>query len=353
MGLRILHSADWHLDTPFASLPEENRQLLRRAQQRLPELVGQLCREHGCDLVLLAGDIFDGIPGAQTVERLKRELSRWGVPVCIAPGNHDYLGPDSPWQEPWPENVHIFKRELSYVDFPELDCRVYGAGYGSMDCPALLEGFRAEGESRWCVGVFHGDPMNPSSPYCPVTADQVRESGLDYLALGHIHAEGSFRAGETLCAWPGCPMGRGWDETGEKGVLLVDLEQTASAAVVPLPLPRFYDWEVPVNRDAPAALERVLPPGENDNLYRVTLTGIGPVEVQKERFSHLAYLELRDETEEETDPFDAAGEDSLRGVYFRLLKERLEAASEEEGEVIRLAAKLSARLLDGKEVELP
>ena len=115
MGLRILHSADWHLDASFSSLPEENRQLLRRAQQRLPELVGALCREHRCDLVLLAGDIFDGIPGTQTVERLKRELSRWGVPVCIAPGNHDYLGPDSPWQEQWPENVHIFKRELSYA----------------------------------------------------------------------------------------------------------------------------------------------------------------------------------------------------------------------------------------------
>ena len=355
MGLRVLHSADWHLDAPFSSLPEENREQLRRAQEKLPERIGELCREKGCQLAVLAGDLFDGIPRRQTVERLKRELSRWGVPVCVAPGNHDHLGPDSPWQEPWPENVHIFKEEMSYVDFPELDCRVYGAGYGCMDCPALLEDFRAEGESRWCLGVLHGDPLNPASPYCPVTAAQVRESGLNYLALGHIHTQGSFPAGEALCAWPGCPMGRGWDETGEKGLLVVDLDQTVSAAFVPLPLPRFYDLKVPVNWDAPAALERVLPPGESPNLYRVTLTGNGPVEVEalREQFSHLAYLELRDETEEETDPFDLAGEDSLRGVYFRLLKDRLDSAAEEEAEVIRLAAKLSAKLLDGKEVALP
>ena len=185
MGLRILHSADWHLDAPFSSLPPQVREHLRQAQRKLPGLVGQLCRERQCDLVLLAGDLFDGTPSRETVEALKREFARWTVPVCIAPGNHDFCGPDSPWlRENWPENVHIFTGEMDYVDFPALSLRVYGAGYRSMDCPPRLMGFRAEGDTRWCVGVLHGDALNLSSPYCPVTAAQVRESGLDYLALG-------------------------------------------------------------------------------------------------------------------------------------------------------------------------
>ena len=356
MGLRILHSADWQLDSPFSSLSEEVRETLRLAQGSIPGLLGQLIRQEGCDLALLAGDLFDGKPSRETVEALKRELGRWGVPVCIAPGNHDFSAGDSPWLvESWPENVHIFTGGLDDVDFPALNCRVYGGGYRSMDCPPLLSGFRAEGDARWCVGVLHGDAMNLSSPYCPVTAAQVRESGLDYLALGHIHATGSFRAGESLCAWPGCPMGRGWDETGEKGVLIVELEQTASAVFRPLPLPRFYDLKVPVNRDAQAALEAILPPAQSPDLFRVTLEGNGVLnpEQLKKRFFHLGYLELRDETEEEADPFDAVGEDSLRGVYFRLLEEKLEGADPEQAEIIRLAASLSARLLDGKEVRLP
>ena len=210
MGLRLLHSADWHLDSPFSSLPGEAREVLRLAQRGIPGLLGQLIRQEGCDLALLAGDLFDGKPSRETVEALKRELGRWGVPVCIAPGNHDFCGGDSPWlTESWPENVHIFTGGMDYVDFPALNCRVYGGGYRSMDCPPLLAGFRAEGDARWCVGVLHGDAMNLASPYCPVTAAQVRESGLDYLALGHIHAAGSFRAGESLSAWPGCCMGLG------------------------------------------------------------------------------------------------------------------------------------------------
>ncbi|MGM9604967.1 MAG: exonuclease SbcCD subunit D [Faecousia sp.] len=356
MGLKILHSADWHLDSPFSSLPPETGEKLRLAQRKLPGLIGDLCRQEQCGLVLLAGDLFDSNPSPETVESVKRALERCAVPVCIAPGNHDYWGDGSPWEEgSWPQNVHIFTGGLDYVDFPALDCRVYGAGYRSMDCPPLLERFRAEGEARWCVGVLHGDAINLASPYCPVTAAQVRESGLDYLALGHIHTTGSFRAGETLCAWPGCPMGRGWDETGEKGILIADLEQTASAVFVPLSLPRFFDLTVPVSRDALAALEAVLPPAESGDLFRVTLKGCGsvnPEQLQKS-FSHLGYLELRDETEEETDPFELIGEDSLRGTYFRLLREKLEEADGEQAEIIRLAASLSARLLEGKEVELP
>ena len=354
MGLKILHTADWHLDSPFLGLPADVREQLRASQRKLPGLLGELLRREGCSLALLAGDIFDGVPSRETVEGLKRELGRWEVPVCISPGNHDFFGTDSPWRESWPKNVHIFTGEMDYMDYPELDCRIYGGGYRSMDCPPLMEGFRAEGNARWCLGVLHADAMNLNSPYCPVTAAQVRESGLDYLALGHIHSAGSFRAGDTLCAWPGCPMGRGWDETGEKGVLMVDLDRTVSAAPVSLPLPEFFDLEVRVNRDALGALEAVLPPAKSPNLYRVTLTGCGKADMGalKHHFSHLGYLELRDETEEERNPFDDAGEDSLRGVYFRLLKEKLEAEPDQE-EIIRLAAALSARLLEGKEVELP
>ena len=115
MGLRILHSADWHLDSPFSSLSAEVRETLRLAQGSIPGLLGQLIRQEGCDLALLAGDLFDGKPSRETVEALKRELGRWGVPVCIAPGNHDFCAGDSLWlTESWPENVHIFTGNMDY-----------------------------------------------------------------------------------------------------------------------------------------------------------------------------------------------------------------------------------------------
>ena len=90
MGLKILHSADWHLDSPFAGFTEQQRQFLKEAQRKIPGKIAELCRKEDCDLVLLAGDLFDGEARKETVDLLKRELENCGVPVLIAPGNHDF-----------------------------------------------------------------------------------------------------------------------------------------------------------------------------------------------------------------------------------------------------------------------
>ena len=351
MGLKILHSADWHLDSPFSSFSEEQRAILRRAQAQLPGKIADLCRRESCDLVLLAGDLFDGEAARETVEILKEALKACCVPVFISPGNHDFCGPGSPWlEERWPENVHVFTGGLESVVLPELDCRVYGAGYKSMDCPGLLEGFRAEGKERYCVAVLHGDPAVKNSPYCPVTSAQVRDSGLDYLALGHIHKAGAFRVGATLCAWPGCPMGRGWDETGEKGVCVVTLGDTAEIQAVTLDTLCFYEQEVDIGENAAAALEGVLPGAGSEDFYRVTLTGTGTVDIPslQKQFAGFPNLELRDRTEEPIDLWADAGEDTLRGTYFRLLQEKAR-----EDPRARLAAEISQKLLSGREVRLP
>ncbi len=351
MGLNILHSADWHLDSPFTGFSPEQRLLLRQEQQRIPELIGDICRREGCDLVLLAGDLFDGQPRGQTVDLLKRAFADWNVPVLIAPGNHDFCAPGSPWlEENWPDNVHIFTGLLESVVLPELDCRVYGAGYQSMDCEGLLEGFQADGREKYCVAVLHADTTAANSPYCPVTAAQVRNSGLDYLALGHIHKAGAFRAGSTLCGWPGCPMGRGWDETGEKGVCIVTLEDTAQIRAVPLDTLRFHDWKVEVGENAAAALEAVLPAVPNRDFYRITLTGCADLDMErlKKQFAGFFNLQLLDQTEAPIDLWADVGEDTLRGVYFRMLRQ----ISEEDPRG-KLAAEISRKLLSGREVILP
>ena len=95
--IKILHSADWHLCSPLSSLAEELRQPLEQALLALPEQVASICRQEKCDLVLLAGDIFDGPCNTQTRLALCRALEAMEVPVFIAPGNHDPIGPDSPW----------------------------------------------------------------------------------------------------------------------------------------------------------------------------------------------------------------------------------------------------------------
>ena len=354
MGLKILHSADWHLDSPFLGFSESQRRYLKEEQRRLPGKIVDLCRREGCDLMLLAGDIFDGEASRETLDSLKNALASCGVPVLIAPGNHDFCGPGSPWlEESWPQNVFVFTGPMEYVSIPELNCRVYGAGFRSMDSAALLEGFQAEGDEKYCLAVLHGDPGQRNSPYNPITNAQVRNSSLDYLALGHIHKAGTFRSGNTLCAWPGCPMGRGWDETGEKGVCIVTLDTEARVQALSLDTPRFHDMELDIGSDAVQAVESVLPAMDSEDFYRITLTGFGSVDLAelKKRFPAFPNLELRDMTEPPMDLWGDSDLDSLEGLYFNMLREALEEHPE-KAERIRQAAEISRRLLAGKEVVL-
>ena len=354
MGLKILHSADWHLDSPFMGFTEQQRQFLKEEQNKIPAKIAQLCLREDCDMVLLAGDLFDGEASRESIDNLKRELANCGVPVLIAPGNHDFCASGSPWvEEAWPENVFVFTGNLESVTIQGLDCRIYGAAFRSMDCPGLLEDFRAEGDEKYCVAVLHGDPVQKNSPYNPITNAQVRQSSLDYLALGHIHKAGAFRSGETLCAWPGCPMGRGWDETGEKGVCIVTLDEEVTVRAVSLPTPRFYDLEAEVNGDAAAAVEALLPAVPGTDFYRITLTGSGEVDLQalEDRFAAYPNVHLRDRTEPPVEIWADEEADSLEGIYFGMLRKAMEENPEEAGR-IRLAAEISRKILNGREVKL-
>ena len=351
MGLKILHSADWHMDSPFTGFSDRQGRYLKEEQRKLPGKLAKLCRQENCDLVLLSGDIFDNSGSRESLDIVRSALEECAVPVFIAPGNHDCLSLGSVWlEERWPENVHIFGEGLTSVVLKDMDCRVYGAGYRSMDCPALLENFRVSGEERYHIAVLHGDPLRLHSPYCPVTAAQVRDSGLDYLALGHIHKSGSFRARNSLCGWPGAPMGRGYDETREKGVYIVELKDRPDFRFVPLDTPRFYDLEA----DSLQTLEEQLPPVESQHFYRAVLTGSweGAVWELKKRFGYLPNLEITDRREKQMPLWDRAGEDTLEGTYFRLLQQLRQDASPELDACIQLAAEISAKILEGKEVVL-
>jgi hypothetical protein len=85
----------------------------------------------------------------------------------------------------------------------------------------------------------------------------------------------------------------------------------------------------------------------------LTGSGAGEVPALLEHFQHIPNLQLRDCRREKTDPFAAAGEDTLQGAYFQRLKDAYDDSDEATQAQIRLAAEISQDLLEGREVSLP
>ena len=221
--IRFLHGADFHLDSAFGALPPGQAAARRRESRELALRLADYVKEHGIDLVLLAGDLFDSAsPFRETGEQLAAALGQMRTRVFISPGNHDWYGPGSPWETvDWPENVYVFKENrLTAVEVPERNLVIHGAAFsGPEQLESLLAGFTAPADGKCHIGLLHGELDGAEARYGPIRREEAAASGLCYLALGHVHKRTApLTLGRTVCAWPGCPEGRGFDELGEKGV---------------------------------------------------------------------------------------------------------------------------------------
>ena len=148
MSVKIVHAADFHLDSAFGALSTEQARQRRRESR---ELLTRLCNyvnQNGVDLVLLAGDLFDSdTTYRETLEALSEALGAMQARVFIAPGNHDPYSAKSPYATlSWPENVHVFtSKTVERVELPELQCAVYGAAFTA---PVQDECLRASAHRR-------------------------------------------------------------------------------------------------------------------------------------------------------------------------------------------------------------
>ena len=89
--LKIIHGADFHLDSPFSGLTPERAAQRRGEQRELLDRLAALAREKQADLVLLAGDLLDSDHiFRETAQALREALGNIPCPVFIAPGNHDF-----------------------------------------------------------------------------------------------------------------------------------------------------------------------------------------------------------------------------------------------------------------------
>ncbi len=350
--LTLLHAADFHLDSPFRALPPQEAQRRRQGQRETLDALRDLALDHRADLVLLPGDLFDSQETyPETLEALSRVLGQMPCPVVIAPGNHDYYDVKSPYARmAWPDNVHIFQHEaVTSFSFPDLGVTVYGCAFtGPFRETDPLAGFHAPGDGNLAIGCLHGD-VGKHSRYAPIAPESLAQSGLAYAALGHVHAFEAHTDVPTPWAYSGCIQGRGFDELGDKGALLIHLENgQVGGKLLPLPGPRYWELSAPVD-GVEAALEGVA----KDDYVRLTLTGAA----QSLDLSALRDLggakckvfELRDETVPPLDLWARLEDESLTGYFLREMKSRLDAAEDKDKDLLQAALRCGLAALEGRE----
>lgn len=372
--VKILHTADMHLDSPFtlmnASMSEARRADLRTAFIALMMYV----KDHNIDILLIAGDMFEHeYATKETVELVIREFEK--VPQCkivIAPGNHDPYTPTSLYKKAkFPDNVYIFTdTEPSSFYFEELNTEVHGYAFTSnyMSRNPFL-GKRPLYQNRLNILCAHGDTSSPISKYCPITESDIADSGYDYAALGHIHmGKEPTQAGNTLYAYCGCLEGRDYSESGHKGALYGELIKDENGFRHNIKPVRFSRRRYASHRLNVTGCgthqelvniiaKKIISKGYGeDTLLRIILEGnVSPeLEISKQRIEteirKLYSFDLEDHTLPLYDMDKLKNDPTIKGMFFEMLLPLLESSDPEERETAAMALRYGLSAIDSQDV---
>ena len=370
--MRILHTGDLHLDSAFSAFAQKEAEEYRELGRNLLKNIFECAKHEQCQMILIAGDLFDAkFVSNDTRAQFVSLVKGAGIPVVISPGNHDPYSENSFYssvQKEDIENLYIFNApELQVFDFDELRTRVFGYAFVS---PILNENplFTANiPEDNGYLKLFcgHADMSSPISRYAPISLAELSRFGFAYSALGHIHNREEKEDPAGRIRYCGFAEGRSFDELGEGGVFVVDVdEDSCEARRIVLSSRAFFAAEVMIPADAEGVVARICnaikskqyPSGAH---LRLTLTGTADAQTVKEiknsqnaicSATGLEYIEIEDTTLPIYDGKYLEKDVTVRGEIYRTLLPKLTSTDSAERKRAVLALKIALAAIDGNSV---
>lgn len=316
---RFVHAGDLHLDSPLQGLsaeaPPEVLGTLRGATTEAWRRVVDAAIAEGVDFVVIAGDVFEvASPTLLGQTRFRDGLARLadaGIASFVVHGNHDPLDGRS-WAPSldFPPLVHRFGTAAG-ESAPVLRAgreiaRVHGRSYPQA---AVTEnyaaGMRASPDAPFSIGLLHtnvGDRPGHAN-YAPCSVDDLRASGMDYWALGHIHQPGRVLT-DPPAYYSGIPQGRDPGELGARGCWLVEVDAArhVTSRFVATDVVRWQPLDLSIAdlaadeallRASRAAIATAAEEAEGRSLVlRLRLVGRGPLHAAIIRPGYLDHLRL-------------------------------------------------------------
>ena len=371
--MKIIHAADLHLDSPMKTHLDGEK-----AEKRKNELTlnfSRLC-DTAADLkvkaVLIAGDLFDTKSVSKKVANIVlAQINKYkDIDFYYLRGNHDrdsFLSFIKSTGD-IPSNFHMFEDEWSsYCLNPKSDGRkimLYGAEFNN-NASKIITLFNADFNDINIV-TLHGQENEytgkDKTDIVPISA--LRGRGIDYLALGHVH-EHKIKTLDSrgIYCYPGCLEGRGFDECGDHGFVLLDIDEENGDII-----PQFIDFayrklhtldidisnlensgeiiekigkDIMACRYSPRDMVKIRLVGEVDENAEINEMLIADA-FKDEYF----FVKVKNESSVRVNYMKYALDESLKGWFIRLVQNSDEIDEETKGQIVRMG--LNA--LSGEEI---
>lgn len=357
--MKIIHCADIHLDSKMETHMPEKKAAKRREElkQTFSNLI-EFAKEEHIDGVIIAGDLFDServlFNTAEFI--LSKIASASDIAFFYLQGNHDsnhnvFEGLIVP------SNLRMFTDE--WKTFKLGDVAISGIEQTSNNASSLYRSLSLD-QNDTNIVIMHGS-VSGNPDFNNVAVKLLANKSIDYLALGHHHSfSGSKKIDDRgIWCYSGCLEGRGFDESGEKGFILIDTNEITKPQFVPFSQRIIKSIEVDVSSaEKPSEIlnlvsEKTKGINEKDIVEVILVGRLSPelsrdtVYMENELNSRFFFARVKDHTSINLEPEDYMHDISLKGEFTRLVM-----GSNEDQEDKSLILQAGLQALRGEEINL-
>ncbi len=371
--MRIIHCADIHLDSQMtANLDKE------KAKERKHEILDTFLRmieyagNNNVDAIIIAGDLFDTktfSAGARN-SVIDSIASHPNIDFYYLKGNHGGGDQFIEAIKEVPDNLYLFADNWKRYTLYENEGKritLSGIELGDDNVSTVYSSLLLDPRD-YNIVTMHGQitTYQVKNSSDNISLSDLRNKNINYLALGHVHEyqEGELPPRGKYC-YSGCLEGRGFDECGKHGFVLLDINEddfTCKTEFVDFAKRHLYEIPVDIsdcktNTDIRRKIDAAigLQKSETKDLLKIVLTGDIDVDCEKNT-EYLAkilmegfyYAKVNDKTKIAVDYNDYELDASLKGEFVRIVKADESLSEEEKAEIIRCGF----QALNGEDIEL-
>ncbi|MBQ9233060.1 MAG: DNA repair exonuclease [Lachnospiraceae bacterium] len=366
--MKIIHCADLHLDSQMTANLDRKKSKERKIE--LFNTYGNMIKyaaENNIEAILIAGDLFD----KKTVTKMAANtvyrsfIDNPDIDFYILKGNHDEdMFLDN--IEEIPENVKTFGEKWTSYRIGKNDNVVITGAVLNKENKVSLFNELVLNNDDFNILTLHGQESagQTKDKTVVIPLRSLRNKGIDYLALGHIHTykEAELDKRGVYC-YSGCLEGRGFDECGEHGFVVLNIDEdkkTCEREFVSIAKRVLYTIDADISglnssAEIISRIKSILNKKEysKESLIKIVLTGEVDAFCEKDtdyilkQFEDKYYfVKLYDETKLKVSYEDFALDESLKGEFVRIVLAKEEISDEDKAEIIRYGI----NILSGEEI---
>lgn len=346
--MKIIHCSDIHLDSKMEANLDKDK-----AKQRKNEILlsfknmVQFASEDKVEIIIIAGDLFDKNKISVKAKNIVKDTIKANpnIEFIYLKGNHD--------EQDFTDgetirNLKTFNKQ-TWTSYRYGNIVITGIEFGEKDNYEIYKSLMLN-QNDFNIVVLHGQESNYEDKKDKteiINLKELKNKNIDYLALGHIHKykmESLDNRG--IYCYSGCLEGRGFDECGDKGFVLLDIKDNKiNTEFIKNSTRNLEEIEVDISgtmttTEVEAKIDNKIQNIEKENLIKIILTGKVDINSERDidyllkRYNNKFYfLKIYDKTTLEINYLDYQNDVSLKGEFIRtILKEDI--PEEEKKEII-------------------